>query len=912
MTSLHHFWRSLGIKEATSPINFRRGLPILGVIWLVGAVSDRIWFALDHSVPSWDQADYLTGSLNYWRALQSPEWFSGEWWQHFWLLSSKIPPLFYIATAIVQNAVGTGPDQAALVQLLFSAILLGSVYVLGIQLFNVRIGLWAALLCQLLPGLYRYRLEFLLDYPLTAIVTFTFCCLTVWWNQGLKVKRLEGLNQPTNLQSDNLQPENLQLTKPLKEWLWAAAFGLSLGIALMVKQTSLFFLVVPILWVGVSTIQRRYWGRVAQLMGSLFLSVLVFGPWYRTNWLLMLMAGKRATIDSAIAEGDPPLNTLDAWLYYWKILPYLVSWPLLLVPIVGLIIYWGRSVLINYQNKQKTEIAEPEIRGKSQKTKSKFKKFSSFQWLAIFGISGYLLCSLNVNKDARYILPLLPVVSLVLAYGLTQWKGLWVNNVRWGTISLAILLMLLNLFPIGGHALTQLLSPRVQNYAYLGATWPHRQVIDEIIKTSPYLRTTLGVLPSTPEINQHNLNYYGALENFQVYGRQVGTRKKYVEQDARSLSWFLTKTGEQGSVPDAQTAIVQFVEKGQDFQLCKTWNLPDGSTLNLYQKRQPFVQVQPLPQEIVSNQLSTFSPINSITLPVNNTETKVQLEQIQVPETIPPGVPVPVTYNWIGSWEHLQSGIVLLTWKSTEGTVQSRWLHDHGIGMGELKFPKELKVGRLEDWNVENVNLQPTTSSNFRVIEQIAMLPPADIPAGTYTLEATYLNRKTGQTYPISVPSVTLKIDPSALAIPAPELDLVTQLRAAAAGLPKGREGLEPVFEQTGRINQYDPIQDYLVQAQLALSYRLEVEPNNRDWAYALALSEVLQRDVEGAIASLERVTQLDSQNPYAYAYLAFVHLYNWHPKDAENALKPALALNPNLPDIKALSGVAALLRGNV
>jgi len=31
----------------------------LGIIWLIGAVGDRIWFALDHSVPAWDQADYL-------------------------------------------------------------------------------------------------------------------------------------------------------------------------------------------------------------------------------------------------------------------------------------------------------------------------------------------------------------------------------------------------------------------------------------------------------------------------------------------------------------------------------------------------------------------------------------------------------------------------------------------------------------------------------------------------------------------------------------------------------------------------------------------------------------------------------------------------------------------------------------
>jgi predicted Zn-dependent protease len=120
------------------------------------------------------------------------------------------------------------------------------------------------------------------------------------------------------------------------------------------------------------------------------------------------------------------------------------------------------------------------------------------------------------------------------------------------------------------------------------------------------------------------------------------------------------------------------------------------------------------------------------------------------------------------------------------------------------------------------------------------------------------------------------------------------------------------VFEEIARINQYDPIQDYLVQTQLALEYRLQLEPQNLDWAYALALSRVLKQQVRGAIAAFERVTQLDSQNPYAYAYLAFVHLYNWHPSAAEDALKSARALSPNLPELQALSGVAALMQGNL
>jgi len=895
----------------------RKYLGILGLIWLASALCDRLWFALDNSVPAWDQADYLTGSLNYWQALQHPEWFSGEWWTNLWQLSSKIPPFTYIATAIIQQFFGRGTDQATLVLLLFHAILIGSVYGLGVQLFNRRVGVWAAGLTVLLPGLYRYRLEFLLDYPLAAVVTLSFFCLTVWRNQRLisSVKfdgyKAEEKEQGGKVKGNNdclgghdnvydndgvgfrtsTQPTKLISSRSLQSLLWAIIFGLSLGLALMVKQTALFFLFIPIVWVIAGTIRRRYWGGLVQLIVGLLVSGFIFYPWYRTNWLLILTSGKRATLDSAIAEGDPALNTLDAWLYYGKILPYLVSWVLLLVPIVGLILYWrkkervwggeGEDVFLTQRG---AEVNAEERRG-FQKRYGLGGLRWSFGWLAVFLVGGYLLSSLNVNKDARYILPLLPVFSLVLASGLVVWQGRWGKSVRWGTVGLAFALMVFNFFPLRGGFLTQMMTPRVQHFPEFGEAIPLAQVIDEIIHTSPNLQTTLGVLPSTPEINQHNLNYYGALRDFQVYGRQVGVRQKQIEQDARSLSWFVTKTGDQGSVPEAQATMVEKVEKGGEFQLQKTWDLPDGSLLKLYHRYQPFFQVKEVKSQ---RQIST---------------SKIQLNRVIVPEIAPSAAPIPVTYRWMGDWQSLQSGIVLLTWYSVEAGEQYQWLHDHGIAMGNL-FPKSTNNRQLLP--------VPNPSPQYKVIEEMAMLPPAEIPAGTYTLKATYLNRETGETYPISVPTVKITIDPKAPAIPAPELDLITQFRILAATLPKGSDSLEAIFEQTGRINQYDPIQDYLVQADLALTHRLKLEPKRLDLAYALALSKVLQVDSQSAIAALQQVVQLDQKNPYAHAYLAFVYLYEWRGKEAQKALKPALSLNPNLPEVQALSGVAALMQGNL
>ena len=855
-----------------------KSLFVLGIIWLLGAISDRLWFALDRSVPAWDQAEYLTSTLNYLQALQQPQWFSGEWWTNFWLLSTKIPPLVYILTVPFLRIFGTGVDRATLVHLLFSAILLASVYSLGVQLFNRQVGLWAAAICVLLPGLYRFRLQFLLDFPLTAAITFCFYCLTMWKASEGRRKKEEGrrkreeVTYDTDVDADsriNYRRQGEVWSLSPSSFFWAIAFGISLGLSILVKHTTVLFLFTPIVWLAVGAVRQKAWGRLAQLAGALLLSVAVFGPWAKTNWLLILTGGKRATVDSAIAEGDPALNTIDAWIYYGQHLPEHVSWPLLLIPLVGLILYWRRR----------------------QESSSIF-HINSCRWLAIFWIGSYLINSLNINKDDRYVLPYLPVLAIFLAYCLTLWPRKWGSQIRWGTISLGIVAMLFHMWPLGGslgHNLVQVVSPGNSSYPYLGKEWPHREVIAEIIDTEPYLQSTLGVLPSTPEINQHNLNYYGALANFQVYGRQVGTNLKEVPQDVRSLSWFVTKTGPQGSIRDrikkAQNAAVAAIEKGDKFLLQKTWVLPDKTNLNLYRKRLQPVEIQPL----------------------NDARSQVQLDRVTVAASSVPGVALPVTYTWSGSWQQLQSGLVLVTWQNQQsGDIPPgqtfRILHDRAIAQATL-HPGILGADKF--------------AVGFRVVDRTAMLPPANIAPGIYNLQATYLNRKTGETYPINVPAVSVKIE----AIPGneqagnldqPELDLVTQLRTMAVNLPKGLPGLEPVFEQIGRINQYDPIQDYTVQAEQALEYRLKQEPNNLEFAYALAFSRVLQQNVESSIAALEKVTQLDSQNPYAYAYLAFVHLYGWHPKAAQTALKPALNINSNLPEIRVLNGVAALMQGNL
>ncbi len=820
-------------KEPVS-LSKAQTIMILGAIWLVSNFCDRLWLALDNFPPGWDQSNHLNNALKYLSALQTPQIFAGEWWHSFWQISTKYPPFTYIVTATFQQVFGTGNDQALLVNLFYSAILITSVYLLGKTLFSPQVGLWAAGLTMLFPRLYQTRLQYLIDTPLLSLTVACFCCLTLWRSQ--KTRR--------------------------GEWFWTVVFGVFWGLALLTKQSVMFFLIAPLIYLVLGHLWQRNWRRIAQLIVSFIISVFIWFPWYRSNWIYLFSTAQNSNVIPATYEGDPALNTLAAWTYYWQDLPSAISWILLIVPVVGLLLH----LLVKFPNKY-------------QEVESK-KAIQGIAWLSLYFLSSYLICSAILNKDTRYIMPYLPILAVFLAYCLTLWRGRW-KYVRWGTVIVAFLVMLFKLFPtpgMGDMALT--LSPGVLSHPYTGKGFPNTQLIETVIQEAPYQRSTLGVITNTEAINHNTLNYYGSLENFQVYGRELGSTPEEVAQDKRSLNWLITKTGDNGFAKEAQLALAKQIETDPNFQLSKTWQLPDNDTLKLYHRQTPPVIVKAL----------------------SETRDKVQLDQVIVPTRVPPGIPVPITYEWSGSWQQLASGLLLLTWhpiKQQEINKQNSWIHDRAIGMG-----------MLYSGNPDS----PQPQDGFSVSENTAMLPEKNLPPGDYTLSATYLNRKTGETYPIVVPPVTLTIDANASPLAAPELDLVTQLRQLALNLPKGTKGLDPIFKQVDRINQYDPTQDYLLQAEKTLAYRLAYEPGKHqlDWSYGLVLSQVLQENAKNAIATLQQLIKLDPQNPYAHAYLAFVYLYDWQPKAAQQALEPALAINPNNSNIQVLNGISALMQGNL
>ncbi|NET10969.1 MAG: phospholipid carrier-dependent glycosyltransferase, partial [Symploca sp. SIO2B6] len=723
---------------------------ILGILWLLAAGIDQVWLAIDHGIPSWDPADHLIGALNYWWTLQpqhwSQHWLTGHVWTAMWTLSSKYPPLLYASTAPFLALFGKGADQAISVNLLYTAILLSSVYGLGRVLFRPEVGLWAAGICLLFPQFYSLRTGYYMDYPLTTLVVASILTLTLWWRSHLSEKREE------------LRESQIQ-------WVFALSFGFTFGLALLAKQTAVFFLAIPLLWMGfraaLKGIRQQSWSRFGQLCSALLIALLMILPWSQSNWLFQISAVFNSNIRSARIEGDPGWDTLAGWLYYWQQLPQAISYPLLVVPIVGLILGLISSIRdhdVGSSSPTQSTVAPSSLPAPTLST-----PLHSFLFLSLFLVSIYAIWSAIANKDSRYIMPWLPLWSIVLAYGLLSFPKKW-HRVKWITVGVSVGVMVINLFPIGGglgRAIAHHLAPGAYHQPYLGQVWPHDEIIEEIIATQPYQIANVGVLPSTPEINQHNLTLAGNRHNFQVYARRMGKDRDYLERDIRSLSWFISVSAPNLDHHDEksrkrQREMLKLIRQSGEFKRHRVWELPDGSKLRLFRRQTLPVEVEPL-DNAIANVLYDSEQLNAILAllappggsprggpnpihpsgspsPVNIQPMRVHLDEITVPQRTPPGYPVPITYQWSGSWSMLHDGLVFLTWHrlqpnetppttsndldhisntSNNGAATDlseassgdpaiahpiyppnrHWFHDHRIGLGTL-YPQIIQANQ--------------------------------------------------------------------------------------------------------------------------------------------------------------------------------------------------------------------------
>jgi 4-amino-4-deoxy-L-arabinose transferase-like glycosyltransferase len=346
---------------------------------------------------------------------------------------------------------------------------------------------------------------------------------------------------------------------------------------------------------------------------------------------------------------------------------------------------------------------------------------------------------------------------------------------------------------------------------------------------------------------------------------------------------------EPGERGETKRRLKLLVESSPDLKLQRDWLLPRGDKLRLYNRVDPYIIVSKLDKGADINKHESDNTNN-------HKQEAITLEKVIINDQIITNQNQSVTYQMRGSWDKLQNGFLLLKWENGKDS----WYHDHAVALGNLYC-----------------GIKCSPEGNFRVTEHLSTFIPKTLPPGKYQLSALYLDRKTGEITPLNISTLTVNIqnetqNPQNIqqrkkTEKIPPLDLVSRMSQLAKEFRLGK--LENLFIQIENFNQYDPTQDYLEQIKFAANYYLQAEPNNLNWRYTLALSQLMQRQVPELIHNLTQITKYDPQNPYAWIYLGFVHLYNFQPRQAEANLSTAEKIKPDIPELKTLKTITNIMK---
>ncbi|MFC1658049.1 ArnT family glycosyltransferase [Candidatus Omnitrophota bacterium] len=345
----------------------------LAILWLVNLSSIFIWLKRDINYLTHDSHRHFLASLRLFEVLKNLS---------FDAVPASLdtirlhPPFVMMITAPFFFLFGTGQDAAVLVNsAIFLGILIFSIYGIGTKIADRNTGLLAAFIICTYPVIHNQLKVFMLDLPLTSMLTLSIYFL---------------------LSCDNFK--NIKNT---------VLFSISAGLGMLTKDSFLLYLSAPLGFMIITSIfrVRKKGGEFKKIFkhfllpGALFLSICSF--YYFNKFFIVLTKAsyhKVITWPVVIPESGPFLNMLRALLwYFWGFINWQVSLFFFLVFVIAVFFF-----------------AKAKIKNKG----------IFFFWI----FSSWILVSLfrhaiGINMKVtgvRYTMPILPAVAVISAFGITQ------------------------------------------------------------------------------------------------------------------------------------------------------------------------------------------------------------------------------------------------------------------------------------------------------------------------------------------------------------------------------------------------------------------------------------------------------------------------------------------------------------
>ena len=503
-------------------------------IWLISTLFDRVWWNFYSNIPSWDQADYLNSALDHARALS----FLGEdgfvGFNSLLDLSPKIPPLASIVNGAVIALAGDAPHEAAWSLSLWNGFFIFNIASWGLYIRGKKFALFCVLISAFSPFLFQLRTDYVLELPLISTVTLYLFHLGRW--------------------SD---------TSNGGKWIQLIIASAACASSLLIKQSSLLVIIPSFLFVFTLSFKRDNKFRI-QLLFLFVINLLAIFPWFYQNWIMILSGTYRAVFESAAIEGDPSIFDLQSIFWYF---PYLVN------QFGKIIIFFGLSGLIFTFLSSIRTFETSLILGKVLNEKN-----YKWTWIYFNLLTSWTFTTFIPNKDARYIAGTIPLIILLLALGFCKWND-WLNS--YFKFKFHGLLFIAPLSFLFSTCLNKFNNFVIAERKY----YPVNEIVS-LIRSNQIkdAKETVIVVPSTKEVNQHNLSYIGRMQGGNILGRQLGQSILHVEPVLDYSSWIVLAEGDQGSVPNNSLTLDKSIRDSGLFIKIRQFPRETGGSYSLWKR----------------------------------------------------------------------------------------------------------------------------------------------------------------------------------------------------------------------------------------------------------------------------------------------------------------------------------------
>ncbi len=445
-------------------------------------------------------------------------------------------------------------------------------------------------------------------------------------------------------------------------------------------------------------------------------------------------------------------------------------------------------------------------------------------WFLIYIFNCYLIVSLMSTKDIRFIMPIFPILCIYPAIFLDS------KDFKIFSHKMKKIILIISLFCSLFFTKSKLYSNNFNSYSTY--KWPHADIVKEIKQESGNLISTLAILPDTKEINTFNLEAEASRQGEYVAVRQVISNEETYKNDLELFDWFLLKTGDQGVMSNkAKNLLNQYLLQSPSFIIQKEWILPDKSKLSLLRREA----------------LNTYLLKNDCKYSSSNIDIK----------KIPEGVRLKL----ISKGKSLKSSSLLIDFINEEYKTSTNI--SLANGSFHRSFDRESCYFLTQDIPFDfNEKNKKEFNIKARLLDKEGKIKNLNLVDNKLVIkdEKEYSSLK----------KMANKIS---------KVELLGEL------LRKGE--FEKLFNLVGVINQSDPAQIYLIDAEKIYLQRFNDDKNIND-LYNVLICQILQRKVNTAEKTINLILEKDFSNGNTQLTKSIINVYLLDKKDARFSLNNA------------------------